>query len=107
MLIIKVLYTWRLVKKTRGVTESDAFLLCSFSLLSQRKRTKERATYHLVPLCGTTLRCSILPGVKKLAEFYAPQGCSERSNSCFDCFCGAQQREMVKIKKVPPFCFCC
>jgi hypothetical protein len=62
------------VKKTRGVTESDAFLLCSFSLLSQRKRTKERATYHLVPLCGTTLRCSILPGVKKLAEFMPRRG---------------------------------
>ena len=74
MLIIKVLYTSRLVKKTRGVTESDAFLLCSFSLLSQRKRTKRKGNLSLGPALRDYLALLETIGSLKLAEFMPRRG---------------------------------
>jgi len=67
-------------------------LICSFSLLAQRKRTKRKGSLTLGPASWTSLRYSKRPGAAKLASL-------RQSSRLSGHFFAARLREMAKTDK--------
>ena len=68
------------------------FLVRSFSLLAQRKRTKRKGSRSLGPAIRDCPALLETTGSLKLASL-------RQLNSCFGRFCGARRCESAKIKK--------
>ena len=66
------------------------FLYVHFLCLPKENEPKERVAHHLVPRCGTSLRCSKRSGAAKLASL-------RQSSRYSDLFCAARLRDMVVI----------
>ena len=69
------------------------FLVRSFSLLAQRKRTKRKGSRSLGPAMRDCPALLETTGSLKLASL-------RQLNSCFGRFCGARRCEMAKPKQV-------
>ena len=69
------------------------FLVRSFSLLAQRKRTKRKGSRSLGPAMRDCPALLETTGSLKLASL-------RQLNSCFGLFCGARRHESAKIKKL-------